>query len=75
MEVRRRAQRKLGLEQSMNPDLAELLKKALELSTQARAALASSLLESLDDQSDATAEEAWNSRKLHEEWQNSTQAR
>jgi putative addiction module component (TIGR02574 family) len=44
----------------MSPDVSDLLKKALELPSEARAALASSLLESLDDTMDASAEEEWN---------------
>jgi putative addiction module component (TIGR02574 family) len=43
----------------MKQDVTELLKKALELPTEPRAALASSLLESLDNQVDAAAEEEW----------------
>ena len=44
----------------MKQDVTELLKKALELPAEARAALASSLLESLDDKLDASVEEEWN---------------
>ena len=44
----------------MKQDVSELLRKALELPAEARAALASSLLESLDDNVDASAEEEWN---------------
>ena len=44
----------------MSPDVSELLKKALALPPEARAALAGSLLDSLDDTVDASAEEAWN---------------
>jgi putative addiction module component (TIGR02574 family) len=44
----------------MNRDVSELLEKALSLPPEARAALAGSLLESGDDQVDATAEEEWN---------------
>lgn len=44
----------------MSPDLSDLLKKALELPVEARAALASSLLDSLDETVDASAEEEWN---------------
>ena len=44
----------------MSPDVSELLKKALALPAEARAALAGSLLDSLDDTVDASAEEAWN---------------
>jgi putative addiction module component (TIGR02574 family) len=43
----------------MTPDVSELLKKALALPPEARAALAGSLLESLDDTVDASAEEEW----------------
>ena len=45
----------------MNSDVTALLKKALELPPEARAALAGSLIESLDDTVDAAAEEEWNS--------------
>ncbi|MGO9085856.1 MAG: addiction module protein [Candidatus Sulfotelmatobacter sp.] len=44
----------------MSQDVSELLKKALALPVEARAALASSLLDSLDDTVDAAAEEEWN---------------
>jgi putative addiction module component (TIGR02574 family) len=40
-------------------DTGELLKEALTLSTEARAALADSLLRSLDKEVDADAEAAW----------------
>ncbi len=43
----------------MTPDVSELLKKALSLPPEARAALAGSLLESLDDTVDSSAEEEW----------------
>jgi putative addiction module component (TIGR02574 family) len=43
----------------MKQDVTDLLKKALELPPEARAALASSLLDSLDDQVDPAAEEEW----------------
>ena len=43
----------------MNRELSELLEKALALPPEARAALAGSLLESLDDTVDASAEEEW----------------
>jgi putative addiction module component (TIGR02574 family) len=44
----------------MSPDISELLKKALALPPEARAALAGSLLESLDDEpADASVEAAW----------------
>jgi putative addiction module component (TIGR02574 family) len=44
----------------MTQEVTELLRKALALPPEARAALAGSLLESLDDTVDATAEEEWN---------------
>lgn len=44
----------------MNQEVFELLKKALALPPEARAALAGSLLESLDDTLDTSAEEEWN---------------
>jgi putative addiction module component (TIGR02574 family) len=43
----------------MTQDVSELLKKALSLPAEARAALAGSLLESLDETVDASAEEEW----------------
>ncbi len=43
----------------MSEEVSELLKKALALPVEARAALAGSLLESLDETIDASAEEAW----------------
>jgi putative addiction module component (TIGR02574 family) len=43
----------------MSQDVSELLKKALALPAEARAALAGSLLDSLDDTVDASAEEEW----------------
>jgi len=43
----------------MTQEVSELLKKALELPVEARAALANSLLESLDETIDASAEEEW----------------
>jgi len=43
----------------MKRDAAEILKDALELPAEARAAVAGSLLESLDDQVDEGAEAAW----------------
>jgi putative addiction module component (TIGR02574 family) len=43
----------------MAKDPARLLEEALKLSPEARAALAASLLESLDDQVDEGAEAAW----------------
>lgn len=44
----------------MSQDVSALLKKALALPAEARAALAGSLLESLDETLDASAEEEWN---------------
>lgn len=44
----------------MSPDVSNLLKKALALPPEARAALAGSLLESLDDTVDQGAEDEWN---------------
>ena len=44
----------------MTQEVSELLKKALALPPEARAALAGSLLESLDENLDASAEEEWN---------------
>jgi putative addiction module component (TIGR02574 family) len=44
----------------MSPDVSELLKKALALPAEARAALAGSLLDSLDDTIDVSAEDEWN---------------
>lgn len=43
----------------MKRDAAEILKQALALPTEARAALAGSLLESLDTDVDEDAEAAW----------------
>jgi putative addiction module component (TIGR02574 family) len=43
----------------MKEDISELLKKAMALPAAARAALAGSLLESLDDAVDEGAEAAW----------------
>jgi putative addiction module component (TIGR02574 family) len=43
----------------MTQEVSELLRKALALPPEARAALAGSLLESLDDTVDASVEEAW----------------
>ena len=43
----------------MNREVSELLEKALALPPEARAALAGSLLDSLDDTIDAAAEEEW----------------
>jgi len=44
----------------MTQEVSELLKKALALPAEARAALAGSLLDSLEDNLDASAEEEWN---------------
>ncbi|MGB6678087.1 MAG: addiction module protein [Terriglobales bacterium] len=43
----------------MNEEISELLKKALSLPPAARAALAGSLLESLDETVDGAAEAEW----------------
>ena len=43
----------------MSEELSEILKKALELPAGARAALAGSLLDSLEETVDAGAEEEW----------------
>jgi putative addiction module component (TIGR02574 family) len=43
----------------MNQEISELLKRALALPPEARAALAGSLLESLEETLDASAEEEW----------------
>lgn len=43
----------------MVPDPGKLLEEALKLSPEARAALAASLLESLDEEVDEGAEAAW----------------
>jgi putative addiction module component (TIGR02574 family) len=43
----------------MTQKVSELLKEALALPAEARAALAGSLLESLDDTVDSAAEEEW----------------
>ena len=43
----------------MNSDAAKLLEEALKLPVEARAALAGSLLESLDDAVDEDVEQAW----------------
>lgn len=44
----------------MTQEVSKLLKKALALPAEARAALAGSLLESLEDTMDPSAEEEWN---------------
>jgi putative addiction module component (TIGR02574 family) len=49
----------------MTPDVSELLKQALALPPEARAALAGSLLESLDDTVDPSAEEEWGREIAH----------
>ena len=43
----------------MKQDIAEILKEALKLPPEARAALAGTLLDSLDDTVDQDAESAW----------------
>ena len=53
----------------MDRDAPDLLKEALKLSRKARAALASSLIDSLDDVEDEDAEAAWQdeiARRLEE---------
>ncbi|MGB7586044.1 MAG: addiction module protein [Terriglobales bacterium] len=53
----------------MEAEISKLLKKALALPAEARAALAGSLLESLDETVDRAAEEEWNkeiSRRIAE---------
>ena len=53
----------------MTPDPSKLLKEALKLSPEARAALATSLLESLDEAVDEGAEAAWAeevAKRVHE---------
>jgi Putative addiction module component len=49
----------------MTREVSNLLKKALELPPEARAVLANSLLESLDETVDASAEEEWNREIAH----------
>jgi putative addiction module component (TIGR02574 family) len=44
----------------MDREVSELLERALSLPPEARAALAGSLLDSLDETVDASAEEEWN---------------
>lgn len=44
----------------MSRDVSDLLKQALALPPEARAALAGSLLESLDETFDESAEDEWN---------------
>jgi putative addiction module component (TIGR02574 family) len=55
-----RSGRREGLNTEMTRSVSELLEKALSLQPEERAALAGSLLESLDDHVDANAEEEWN---------------
>jgi putative addiction module component (TIGR02574 family) len=43
----------------MNEDITEILKEALKLPAEARAALAGTLLDSLDESVDEDAESAW----------------
>ena len=43
----------------MKPDVSDLLEKAMKLPSEARAALASSLIDSLDEEVDENVEEAW----------------
>jgi len=49
----------------MTPEVSDLLKKALELPAEARAALANSLLESLGETVDPSAEEEWSREIAH----------
>lgn len=44
----------------MTQEANDLLKKALALPAEDRAALAGTLIDSLDEQADASVEEAWN---------------
>jgi putative addiction module component (TIGR02574 family) len=48
----------------MKQDIAEILKKALDLPPEARAAIAGSLLDSLDQTVDDDAESAWENEVL-----------
>ncbi len=53
----------------MTPDPGKLLEEALKLSPEARAALAASLLESLDEEVDEGVEAAWAeeiAKRIHE---------
>jgi putative addiction module component (TIGR02574 family) len=43
----------------MSPEISDLFKRAMELPADQRAALASSLLDSLDEESGHSADEAW----------------
>jgi putative addiction module component (TIGR02574 family) len=47
------------MNQELSDEVSELLKRALGLPPEARAALAGSLLASIDEALDATAEEEW----------------
>jgi putative addiction module component (TIGR02574 family) len=47
------------MSQTMDPDLDQVLRSAMKLPPEARAALAGSLLESLDNTLDEGAEAAW----------------
>jgi putative addiction module component (TIGR02574 family) len=49
----------------MPKEPAELLREALQLPAEARAALASSLLDSLEVETDADAEERWREEIVH----------
>jgi putative addiction module component (TIGR02574 family) len=49
----------------MTKEVSDLLKKALELPAEGRAALANSLLESLDETVDPSAEEEWSKEIAH----------
>ena len=51
--------RSFGYNVGMTREVSELLEKALALPAEARAALANSLLESLDETVEVGAEEAW----------------
>jgi putative addiction module component (TIGR02574 family) len=57
------------MKQTMDPDLDRLLNSAMKLPPEARAALAGSLLQSLDDGLDENAEAMWEvevARRVHE---------
>jgi len=57
------------MSKELSDKTSELLQRALELPVGARAALAGSLIESLDEAVDASVEEAWNeeiSRRIRE---------
>lgn len=56
---RKSSSQQLGTIDRMKREAAEILKDALELPTEARAALAGSLLDSLDTEVDEEAEAAW----------------